>query len=162
MAGIARYRRVCAEKREPVEVVLDGLQIYAPPAHGVAVLTSAAHLTAMDIGVAIGAFVPYIREDFADVALAAGDVGMHRAQRIFGIGVVIEFRLGANRLPTHRGMAALAGDRDGPVRILRLLLRRLGERKHRHCGQNERPPSALKILSRRHHLVREDTLVYHD
>ncbi len=74
-----------------------------------ALLALRAHLPAVNIGVAIRALVSHLREDWFGVALHAGDILVHAAQREVGLAVV-EVRKAADRLPGREGMAILAGD----------------------------------------------------
>jgi len=135
---------------EPIEVVLNLVNRDAPSPHRVAVLASGAKLAAVNVGMTIRALLAHLREDFADVALAASYIGVHGAERVFRFGVVIELRLGADRLPAHRGMATFAGDRKWPMRVLGLLFGRL--RAKQHCApeeQNGHPCAALSQVDLR-------------
>src|SRR5208337_5633052 len=124
------------------------------------------HLAAMNVGMTIRALLAHLREDFADMALAASYVLMHGSQRVFCFGVVIKLRFGTDRLPTHRGMASFARDRERPVRICGLP--RASLRAKQHCAPEEQdchPCAALSQLDLRRWytcLVLEDTLDYHD
>lgn len=79
-------------------------------------LAVGAKLTAMDVGVAIGAVGTHVLEDQVGVAPGAANSLVHAAQRIPGL-IVIEFGIGADRRPTGIRVAVLAGRRDGTVRI---------------------------------------------
>jgi len=166
MARIAWNRRVCAKQREPIEVVLHLVHRDAPPPHRMAVLAGGPHLAAMNVGMTIRALLAHLREDFADMALAASYLCVHGPQRVFCFGVVIELRLGPDRLPAHRGMAAFARDGEAAVRIWRLP--RASLRAKQHCAPEEQdchPCAALSQLDLRRwyaRLVLEDTLDYHD
>lgn len=85
-----------------------------------------AHLSAMDICVAIGAFLPNIGKYKFYVALVACDFGMHSAQRIRSLAV-IEIWYSPDWFPAHAGMAALAGNIERAVGTARgcAVLRRL-------------------------------------
>lgn len=161
MAGVARNRRVRAKQREPIEVVLHVVHPNAPPPHGVAILARGAELAAMNVGMTIRALLADLREDFADVALAASYVLVHGSQRILRLGIMIEFRFGTDRLPAHRGMAAFAWDREWAVRVL-WWLNRLRAAQRRAPEEHQGHPCTLNQLLCRHHLVLEDTLDYHD
>lgn len=137
VARLARYYRVAAYQREPVLVALDGLQVHLPAHHRVTLIAVGSKLTAVHIGVAIGASRTDIAEDQLDVAAPALHVLVHAAQRV-ACHVVIELGNAANRLPTGERVTVFAGDGDGPVRVaggsaLRALgsrLRRRGKREH--------------------------------
>lgn len=70
----------------------------------------------MDIGVTISAVGAYVLEDKAGVAAGAGNLYMHATQRISRL-VMIELRIGANRLPACVCMAVLTGRRDRTMGI---------------------------------------------
>ena len=86
-----------------------------------ALIATAFHLSAVDVGVAIGAGVSDVGEDELGVALRARDVFVHAAQRITGL-VMVEFGDAADRLPCREGMAVLTGDVQIPVRATRIPL----------------------------------------
>jgi hypothetical protein len=72
----------------------------------------------MNVGMAIGAIRPHIREDWLGVTLGTGNTLVLAAQRIFR-GVVIKFRNRSNGLPSHRGVAVLARNTQAAVRASR-------------------------------------------
>ena len=76
----------------------------------------------MYVSVAIGAARTNFLEDQAEVALRAGDLRVHPAERISCL-IVIELRIGADWLPTRVGVALLAGNRKCAMRIGDLRLR---------------------------------------
>jgi hypothetical protein len=100
--------RVTTDQREAVVVLLHILQDDVPSLHRVTVLAIRAHLTAVDVGVAVGAVRSHIREHHFGVALRAADAFVKAAQWILGL-VVIKLGNGADRLPSHRRMTVLAG-----------------------------------------------------
>ena len=71
-------------------------------------LALGAHLPAMNIGMAVSAFLSHVSEYKFYVALRARDLGMHAAQRI-GSLVVVKIGYRANRFPVDAGVAGLAG-----------------------------------------------------
>src|SRR5450631_2299688 len=105
MARVAGYCRVRAKQRKSIEVVLHGVDGDLPSPHRMTVLARSSKLPAMNIGVAIRALLADLREHGVHMAQAASYVGMHGAQRILRVGIVIEFRFCPNRLPTDRGVA---------------------------------------------------------
>jgi len=82
-------------------------------------------LPAVNISMAICAFLPYVSEHQFDMAPRARNLFMHSAQRITRL-VVFKFRNAADRLPTKGRVAVFA--RNGQRRSVRipgdLLLRR--------------------------------------
>ena len=146
-----------ADQREPVVVAPDLADGSVPAIYGVAgVALRSAHVPAMDVGVTVAALAANIGEDGLDVTLRATDALVHAAQRISCL-VVIEFRNLADRTPSAKGVAVLAGDvqvsvrtarrrHGGPIRRGLLLLRRRGgggheQQSHRRDQQNQRQPS---------------------
>lgn len=107
---------VRAHQREPILVLLQLAGVNFPSVYGVALFAVGAELVAVNIGVAIGAARPCVLEDEIRVALGAGDFRVRSAQRECR-AAVIEFGQAADGLPTCAGMAILAGDVDGAVRI---------------------------------------------
>ena len=123
MAAFAGRRRVRAEQRKTVGMLASAhLRGRRPTLHRVALLAAGAHLRAMQIRVAGGAVVRSFLEDWIGMALLTGNVGMHPAQRVAGLRVVIELRVRPNGLPRRGGMARLAGGRKRTVRIFRAIL----------------------------------------
>ena len=109
VAGIAINRSVRPRQGEPIIVLLNLLDRYAPSANAVALLAVCAQLAFMNIGVAVLAAVAHVVEHRLYMALRAGHILVQAAQRVTGL-VVIEFRNGANWLPALSGMAVLAGN----------------------------------------------------
>lgn len=75
-----------------------------------------AELATMDIGVTVGAMRADVAEDKRGVALRAGNLLMHAAQRIASV-IVVELGNGADRFPTRVCVAVLAGQVHRPVRV---------------------------------------------
>ena len=132
-----------ADQRESVLVILDVFDCDLPALDGVALLAPGSHLAAVDVGMAVGALVSYVREDRLRMALGTGNVLVHAAQGITCL-VVIEFGDGANRFPPYRRVAILTGNVQISVRTARLCghLRRRKRRtssehrqQQRHSGQ---------------------------
>src|SRR5437868_3805643 len=96
-----------SEKRKAVLVLTNGIQGYGPPIEGVTLFALCSHLTTMNVGVTISAFIPHVGEYQADVALRARDVLMHPPQWIASF-IVIEFGNVANRSPTQSSVTVLA------------------------------------------------------
>jgi hypothetical protein len=103
-----------------------------PALYAVALLATGAELTFVNIRVAIGALVTYIRKYQFDVALGTGDFLMQPTQRVPGL-IVVKFRRASDRLPSAEGVAVLARDIERAVRTsgigigLRLPCRKCGE-----------------------------------
>jgi hypothetical protein len=121
----ALQRGVRSEQREAVLVRLDLLRVQVPTIHGVALFAPVAELAAMNIGVAVGAVHADVFEHEADVALRAGNAGVHSAQGIARL-IVVELRNAADRLPTGGGVAVFAGNTDRTVGIARVSFLVLG------------------------------------
>ena len=109
MARIAGDGRMSAKQWESVQVVLDGIYSNPPPANRMTILAGGSELAAMDVGVTIRALLTDVAEDLAGMALGAGYILVQGSQREFRLGVMVELRFRANRLPAHAGVAALAG-----------------------------------------------------
>jgi len=108
MAIRAIQPRVPSSQGEPVFMIRRELKGDVPALHRVTLFASP-HFTAMNVGVAVAATGPRVREHWLGMALRAGDVLVHAPQRKPGF-VVIEFRNCADRLPPHRRVAVLAWD----------------------------------------------------
>jgi len=111
-----------SDQRKAILVIAYLFQRDLPTLDRVAAFTVCAKLAAVYVGVAIGAVGTHILEDQAGMALRAGDLLMHAAQRIAGV-VVVELRIRPDRLPTGVTVAVLAWRRNRPVRIAHLGLR---------------------------------------
>jgi hypothetical protein len=105
-------------QREPVVMLFCALGYQAPTLYRVTLFTARTHLPAMNVGMAIGAIRPHIREDWLGVALGTGNTLVLAAQRIFGC-IVIEFRNRSNGLPSHRSVAVLARNTQAAMRASR-------------------------------------------
>jgi len=121
MALIALNNCVRAYQRESIAVILDCLDVDLPALDRVAAFTIGAELAAVNVCMALGALRACFREHQVGVTLRAGDLGVHSAQRIAG-RVVVELRVRPYRLPGLVGMAVLAGNGHGAVRIGHLCL----------------------------------------
>ena len=77
----------------------------------------------MNVSVAIGALLADVAKDQTGVAGGADDLLMHSTERVARV-VMAKLGKGADRLPIGGGMAVLAGDCQGAVRIGHLGLRR--------------------------------------
>lgn len=92
-----------------------------------------AELSAVNVGVTIGAIFSNIRENRLGMASRAGYFFVHAAKRV-PRGVVIEFGNGANGNPACAGVAIFAGYVQGTVRTaawLPLGIRRAAETKYK-------------------------------
>ena len=89
---------VSSYEGKPVVVFPHPLKNDTPALYGVALFAVGPHLTAMDVGMAIGAVCSRIREHWFSMALGAGYALVKTAQRVFRL-VVIELRNGPDRLP---------------------------------------------------------------
>lgn len=68
-----------AKQGEAILVIAHGFDRGCPTLHIVALLTLGPHLSAMDVGVAVGALVSDISKDRAGVTLSTGNALMHAA-----------------------------------------------------------------------------------
>jgi len=98
-----------ADEREPVVVLLHSLQDDVPPLHRMTFFAIRSHLSAVQIGMAIGAVHTRVGKHRLRVTLRAADPHMLSTQRILRF-VVIEFGEGSNRFPANRRMAVLTGN----------------------------------------------------
>ena len=126
MTIFALQRGVGPEQREAVLVVLYLLHGNVPSLHGVALCAVRAHLSSMDVVVAVLAILTHVGEDRFHVALGALHLFVHAPQRVFGL-VVIELGNRLDGAPGCRGVAVLARDRKRTVRTARRSALRLRE-----------------------------------
>jgi hypothetical protein len=117
MASIAGDSRVCAEKREPVVVLLDGRDRHVPAPHRVTFLAIRAELPPVQIRMTVRAAGRRLREHQVHMASLARYVLVETKQRKSGLSGVIELRLSADWLPRGCRMAVLAGHAQFAVRV---------------------------------------------
>ncbi len=136
MTGIALQDGVRPNQREAVKVLARLLYRDLPTSYRVALFAIRCKLALVNIGVAIRALGPNIREDRAGMALHARDLLVHTEQWKLRL-VVVKFGLAANRLPTRERVAVVAGHVQRPVRTARFLgtlllacIRRPWSRRH--------------------------------
>jgi len=122
VAIVALRQCVRSNKREAVLMVANRIQRDIPALDRVAALAISAKLSAMDVGVTIGAFRTDILENQTGMTLSAADLLMHSPQRIAG-AIVVELWVRANRLPTGIRVAVLARSGQRAMRIRHLGLR---------------------------------------
>ena len=118
VAGIAVEGCVSPGQRESIVVLLNLLDRDLPSPYGVALLAIGPQLALVNIGVAILAALPDVGEDHFDVALGAGNRGVHTTQWIARL-VMVEFGNGSDRLPGVWRVAVLTGDGQVPVGTVR-------------------------------------------
>ena len=148
MAILALHRGVSAEKREAILVILNLLNGIVPTKHGVTLRAIRAHLALVNVGVAILAILPHIREYRFYVALCALHLLVHAAQRIVRF-VVIEFGDRANGAPACSGVAVLARNRERSVRTTSAALLTVRKRSARgRRGEKQQPTQDLNQLRR--------------
>src|SRR5579872_4409038 len=162
MAVVALQHRMGADQRKAVLVIANLLERNLPSLDRMAALAICSKLAAMNVGVAVRAVTADVLENQIDVALGASHLRMHAAQRIARL-VMIELRIGADRLPARIGVALLAGDRERSMRIghLRLwashtwprvvgrLLRcRTDQQRRESSQQRDEPTCALHLTLR--------------
>ena len=110
MAALAGRDAVSPNQREAVGMFARLLDCEAPAFHGVTLFAVPPKLPAVEVGVTGGALLADIAEDLLDMAGRALDILVQAEQRPFGLCVVIELRLGPNRLPGRSGMATATGN----------------------------------------------------
>jgi hypothetical protein len=115
MALIALQDGMRAEQWKSVEVLRNRLDRYLPSEDGMALGTILAELSAVNVGVTIGAVLANVGKNRFYVASCAGYFFMHAAKRV-ARGVVVEFRNGANGGPACVRVAIFAGNVERAVR----------------------------------------------
>jgi hypothetical protein len=110
--------RVRPGQRKAIVVLLHLLDRNRPSLYCVALLAVGAELPFVNIGVAILAALPHIREHRLHVTLAAGHCLMHAAQGISRL-IVVELRNGTDGRPGTCRVAVLAGNVQIAVRTMR-------------------------------------------
>jgi len=129
MTLLALDYRVRAEQRKSIEVLLNRLHRHLPSENRVALSAVRAELSAMNVGVTIGAILANVGENRLGMASRAGYFFVHAAKRV-PRGVVIEFGNGANGNPACVRVAIFAGNVEGTVRTPARLS--LGDCGHDH------------------------------
>lgn len=129
VAHVAFHHGVRSQQRKSIEVVLDRLHRYIPAGGSMAPGAVGAHLTAVNIRVAIRAILAHVGENGFRVAFRAANFFVHSAKRV-ARGVVIEFGNSTNRGPACARMAVFARNSQGAMRTpTRLLLGVCGANK---------------------------------
>jgi hypothetical protein len=100
VTSLTFYRRMRADEREAILVVTNSGYGDLPAFNGVTRLTIRAELSAVNVRVAIRAFLSHIGENEFHMALGALHFFVHAAQRIAG-SIVVEFRNTSDGLPTQ-------------------------------------------------------------
>ena len=140
VARVTVQRGVSSDQRKPVLVVLNGLDGNVPAFHVVALFTLCAHLPPMDVGVAVGALCPNVRENQLGVAGRTSNFFVEAPEREAGL-VVIKFRNRAHRFPPDRRVAVLARHVEVAVGTaglsVSLIMRGLGRACWRQQRQEE-------------------------
>ncbi len=137
MAVVALQGSVRANQRKTVLVVLDVFNSHIPALDCMALLAAGPHLPAVHIGMAVGALVSNIAENWFGMALRTGDILVHAAQRIAGL-IVVELGDRPDRLPTQRRMTVLTGDVQISVRAPRLSRHISAGARCNHSEQRQR------------------------
>lgn len=134
VAVLAGCRCVRSSQREAVLVLVDLGGGNIPSSDRVAVLAGPGHLAAVDVSVAVRTPGADIAEDHLRVAVHAIDTFVHATERKLRLGIVVEFRDGANRLPAVNGVAVLARDIQVAVRAASIIVR-YGQRGGKNHSQ---------------------------
>lgn len=104
-----------SEQRETILVFADRFNRTRPALDVVALVALCSHLATVNVGVAVGALSADVGKHGARVALGTRDLLVHSSEWKTG-GVVIELRGVANRFPTGKRVAVLAGKGKRSVR----------------------------------------------
>jgi hypothetical protein len=118
VTGVAIHQGVSPDERKAVLVLVDVVHRYLPAIDAVAKITFGSVLAAMDVSVTVLALASDVGEYAIDMALLAGDIHVHTAQRIPGFSVIKLWVL-ADGHPGRGGVTVLAGSLQWAVRILR-------------------------------------------
>lgn len=89
-------------------MLVDLANSHRPSLHRVTLLAIGPELTLVNVGVAVRASLAHVGENGLQVTLCAGHLLVQAAQWELGL-TVIEFGDGANRFPSSRRVAVLAG-----------------------------------------------------
>jgi len=116
MARFAVHSGVRSDQREAVLVVANRRYRYPPAFDGVTRFTIRAELAAMNVCMAVRAFLAHIGKDELNVTLGAQHFLVHTAQRIPRF-VVIKFRNATDGFPIEGSMTVLARNVEGAMRI---------------------------------------------
>jgi hypothetical protein len=108
VAILALHRRVGAEERKAVLVIVNLFCGNLPALNGVTLRAIRSHFPLVNIGVTILTGLSYISEYGLGMALYAWHLLMHSAKRILGL-IVVEFRDCADWPPARGRVAILAG-----------------------------------------------------
>lgn len=133
---------VCADQRETVLVLIDGMNRNLPAIDVMAEGALRSILATVNIRMTVLAIGRYVGKNRIDVALLAAHIAMHSKKRKAGLAV-IELGLAANGAPRRDRVALLAGDHQRTMRALRLrgssrfLLRECEGRHVKHEGREK-------------------------
>jgi len=129
VAVSALQQGVCTQQWKAVLMLLDLLGLDLPALHRVTLLTIGPELAPVDICVAIRTTHAHVGKDKIGMAPYAVHFFVHPSQRV-ARPVVVKLRNVADGLPASIGMAVLAGNVDGAMRVPPGLLIRLRQRRH--------------------------------
>lgn len=118
VAGVAVDSGVSSGQRKTIVVLLDVLIRHLPSAHGVALFAIGAHLSPVNVGVAILATMAHVRENHLDVTLCTSDGSVHATQWVFCL-IVVELGHRADGPPRTGGVAVLTRNIKIAVRAVR-------------------------------------------
>ncbi len=133
MTGVAGDGTVCSQQGKPILVSGDRLRCSLPSTDSVTALALRAIRASVEIRVTTRAFQWSLGKNFRDVARITRNIFVHASKRKLCLLIVIEFRLRPQRSPTRNGVAVLASDIDGSMRIPHCLC---GARRDRKCEPN--------------------------
>lgn len=137
VAGIAIHRCMRSSERKAIIVLLHLLNGNRPSLHRVTLLTIRAELPLVNIGMAILASLPHIREHGLDVALRARHRLVHATKRIASV-IVVELRNRTDGLPSLRRVAVLTGHVEIAMGTVGTSVILGGGRRSRHRRERQR------------------------
>jgi len=107
VARIASRAGMRAKQWEAVPVIADGSNIGTPALNCVTLVTLCPELPCVEICVAVGALPPGLGEHFRNMATVAGHLGVHSAECIMSVCIMVKLDTGTKRRPTRRCMTVL-------------------------------------------------------
>jgi len=144
----ALHRRVRAQQREAILVILHLLDGDIPALNSVALRAVRAHFSLVDVGVAILAILADVGEHRLDMALHALDFFVQSAKRIPGL-VVIELRHGTDGAPARSVVTVFTRNRKRTVRTTSGLPLGVRHRSTRSRPRQEYQPAQNLYAPRR-------------
>lgn len=117
MALVTGSRRMGAQQRKAVAMLLDCRDGHVPPANRVTLLAVGSELTPVQIGVTLRAASGRVRKHQAYVTTLARNIRVQTLQLKAGLPVVVELQLSADGLPRGCAVTVFAGNLQVTVGI---------------------------------------------